>query len=108
MPADRPVIAPELQPTPAHYAFDLERTLQSVVGLRAQVPDDAFTAGTLGTERAGNGVLIRDDGLVATIGYLVTEADEVWLTTVEGRVVPGHVVESSTTSCPADLALAVV
>jgi len=59
--------------------------------MRARIPDDAFTAGTLGTERIGSAVLIRDDGLLATIGYLVTEAEEVWLTTAEGLVVPGHV-----------------
>ena len=38
------------------------------------VPADAFSAETLGTERAGNGVLIREDGVVLTIGYLITEA----------------------------------
>ena len=65
--------------------------LSSVVGLSSQVPADAFTAEILGTERVGNGVLIRDDGLVLTIGYLITEAEEVWLTTNTGRVVPGHV-----------------
>ena len=41
---------------------------------RAEIPEDAFTAQILGTERAGNGVVIRDDGLVLTIGYLITEA----------------------------------
>ena len=50
-----------------------------MVGLRASIPDDAFTAETLGTERAGNGVVIRD-GLVLTIGYLITEAETIWLT----------------------------
>jgi len=40
-------------------------------------------------ERAGNGVLI-DDGLVLTIGYLITEADTVWLHLGDGRVVQGH------------------
>jgi len=45
------------------------------------VPSDAYTARTLGTDRSGNGVLIRDDGLVLTIGYLVTEAETVWMTT---------------------------
>jgi len=55
------------------------------------VPADAFTAEILGTERAGNGVLIRDDGLVLTIGYLITEAEEVWIRTNAGRVVQGHV-----------------
>lgn len=64
--------------------------LRSVVALRATVPDHAFTAGTLGTEREGSGVVIRDDGLVLTIGYLVTEAEEVWLTRDDGRVFAAH------------------
>src|SRR4051812_7751782 len=81
-----------LQPKPEDYAFDLERTLDSVVGLRATVPADAFTAETLGVERAGNGVLIRGDGLVLTIGYLITEAETLWLHLSDGRVVAGHVV----------------
>src|SRR2546421_12422275 len=67
-------IPAELQPKPEDYAFDLDRALGSVLGLHATVPEDAFTAGTLGTERAGSGVLIRKDGLVLTIGYLITEA----------------------------------
>jgi S1-C subfamily serine protease len=83
-------IPPELRPDPADYRFDLERALASVVALRARTPDDAFTAGSLGTEREGSGVVIRPDGLVLTIGYLVTEADEVWITTRSGKVVPGH------------------
>jgi S1-C subfamily serine protease len=60
-----------------------------VVGLHSIVPPDAFTADTLGVERAGNGVLI-DDGLVLTIGYLITEAETVWLHLGDGRVVQGH------------------
>jgi S1-C subfamily serine protease len=78
------------QPKPEDWALDLDRVLASVLTLRATVPADAFTAGTLGTERAGNGVLIRDDGVVLTIGYLVTEADTIWLNTNDGRAVPGH------------------
>ena len=62
--------------------------LAAVVGVRAIVPPDAFTADTLGTERAGNGVLIRADGLVLTIGYLVTEAETIWLTLIDGRACP--------------------
>jgi S1-C subfamily serine protease len=80
-----------LQPKPGDYAYDLNRALASVVGLSAQAPPDAFTAEVLGTERAGNGVLIRDDGLVLTIGYEIVEAEQVWLTAGTGRVVPGHV-----------------
>jgi S1-C subfamily serine protease len=62
----------------------------SVVGVRATIPDDAFTADALGTRREGSGVVIRDNGLVLTIGYLITEAEEVWLTRHDGIVVPGH------------------
>jgi S1-C subfamily serine protease len=80
-----------VQPKPEDYPYDLERALGCVVGLRATVPADAFTADTLGTERAGNGVIIRGNGLVLTIGYLITEADSLWLTLSDGRSVPGHV-----------------
>jgi S1-C subfamily serine protease len=83
-------IPPNLQPDPEDYGFDLERTLKSVVSLRANVPSDAYTAGTLGTDRVGNGVVIREDGLVLTIGYLITEAETVWLITNDGRAVQGH------------------
>ena len=71
--------------------MDLDLTLKSIVAVHTTVPDDAFTAGILGTERAGSGVVIRDSGLVLTIGYLVTEAEEVWLTSADGRVTAGHV-----------------
>ena len=78
------------QPKPEEFDFDLDRVLQSVVELQAHVPEDAFTAQTLGTERAGSGVLIGDRGLVLTIGYLITEAESVWLSTADGRATPGH------------------
>src|SRR5438270_4476501 len=84
-------IPAELQPKPEDYAFDLDRALGAVLGLHATVPQDAFTAGTLGTERAGSAVLIRTDGLVLTIGYLITEAETLWLTSSLGGAVPGHV-----------------
>lgn len=84
-------IPEDLRPDPAHTAFDLDRALSSVVFLRARVPEDAFTAGVLGAERAGNGVVIDARGLVLTIGYLVTEADQVWLMGNNGRACPGHV-----------------
>jgi S1-C subfamily serine protease len=79
------------QPKADDYSYDLEHALSAVVGIRATVPSDAFTAETLGTERAGNGVFIRGNGLVLTIGYLITEADTIWITLNDGRSVPGHV-----------------
>jgi len=81
---------PELQPKSGEVAFDLGIALNAVVALRIEVPDDAFTASILGTERTGNGIVISDDGLVLTIGYLITEAETIWLTTNAGAVVPGH------------------
>jgi S1-C subfamily serine protease len=84
----------EIQPKPGDCAFDLDRALGAVLGLRSTIPEDAFSAGTLGTERAGSGVLIRKDGLVLTIGYLVTEAETIWLTSADGGAVPGHVLAS--------------
>jgi S1-C subfamily serine protease len=82
-------VPPAFQPRSADYSFDLDHALASVVGLHSIIPQDAFTAETLGTERAGNGVVI-DDGLVLTIGYLITEAESVWLHLGDGRVMEGH------------------
>ncbi|TKB32523.1 MAG: serine protease, partial [Mesorhizobium sp.] len=70
--------------------MNIEPLLRSIVAVRATVPEDAFTADALGTRREGSGVVIRGDGLVLTIGYLITEAEEVWLADQDGRVVPAH------------------
>jgi S1-C subfamily serine protease len=80
-----------LQPKLQDYGFDLDQALTSIVGIRSIIPADAFSAQTLGTERMGNGVIIRNNGLVLTIGYLVTEAEQIWLHLIDGRTVPGHV-----------------
>ncbi|MDQ8730621.1 S1C family serine protease [Bradyrhizobium sp. LHD-71] len=82
-------VPPAFQPRAQDYGFDLDRTLSAVVGLHAIVPQDAFSANTLGTERGGNGVLI-DNGLVLTVNYLITEAETVWLHLGDGRVMEGH------------------
>ena len=79
-----------MQPHQEELRFDLDPALDAVVQLRSEIPEDAFTASILGTERAGNGVVIGDDGLVLTIGYLITEARSLWLTTNAGVAVAGH------------------
>ncbi|HET8876843.1 MAG TPA: S1C family serine protease [Casimicrobiaceae bacterium] len=81
---------PEMQPKSDDVGFDLTYALNAVVAMRVDVVEDAFTASVLGTERTGNGVVISDDGIVLTIGYLITEADSIWLTTNGGNAVPGH------------------
>src|SRR5215469_14514364 len=79
-----------LQPRPEELRFDLETALRSVVLVHAEIPDQAFTAAILGTERIGHGTVIGADRLVLTIAYLITEAESIWLTTQELTVVPGH------------------
>jgi S1-C subfamily serine protease len=80
----------EMRPRPEDWRFELDHALDAVVLLRSEIPEDAFTAQILGTERAGNGVVIGEH-LVLTIGYLVTEASVIWLTTNKGTVVGGTV-----------------
>jgi S1-C subfamily serine protease len=71
---------------------DLDRLLSSLVGLHAQVPKDALSAARLGTERAGSAVSVHvpgiSPGLFLTVGYLVTDADTVWLTDHLGHTAP--------------------
>ena len=69
-----------------------EPALEPLVSVRSHVPEDAMTAGLLGTERSGHGVRIRDDGLIVTIGYVISEADEIWIGSSDHMAAPGVVV----------------
>jgi S1-C subfamily serine protease len=84
-------LEPAVQPKPDDYEYELDHALSAVVGIRALIPGDAFTAEILGTERVGHGVLIRGDGIILTIGYLITEAETVWISLSGGSTVAGHV-----------------
>lgn len=64
-----------------------DETLSSVVAVRAKILSDARSAATLGKQRRGSGVLIRE-GLVLTIGYLVIEAEAIEVTGADGRSAP--------------------
>ena len=68
------------------------RRLSAVVGLRTTIPKDRRSAQTLGAEREGHGVLIGDDGLIVTIGYLIMEADTVTVTDIDGNELPAYIV----------------
>jgi len=63
-----------------------------MVSIKTLIPDDAMSAGLLGTERSGHGARIRGDGLIATIGYIVHEAESIWIGSSSGGMVPGFVV----------------
>jgi S1-C subfamily serine protease len=78
------------RPKPEELSFELDEVLSAIVSLRAKVPEEAFTASFLGTDRQGSGVVIDEHGLVLTIGYLISEAETVTLSTVEGTTVQAH------------------
>ena len=66
--------------------------LRAVVGIETTISPDARTARILGTQRQGSGVVIDDEGLVLTIGYLILEADGAVITGPNGKTVPATVV----------------
>lgn len=70
----------------------LERAQAAVVGVLSEAVDDAGSIATLGALRRGSGVVIGDDGLVLTIGYLILEAERVDLIVEGERRVPARVV----------------
>src|SRR3954465_8373839 len=80
----------EFRPKPDETQFNLAQAMDAVVLVRSEIPENSMTASTLGTERGGYGVVIREDGLVLTIGYLINEASQIWLTSNRGKVVPGY------------------
>lgn len=77
------------QKSPAESVSDV---LSAVVRLTAAIPPDARTADTLGTTRNGNGVVIDNNGLVLTIGYLILEAMSVILEGPDGKPILAEVV----------------
>ncbi|HEX4375855.1 MAG TPA: S1C family serine protease [Steroidobacteraceae bacterium] len=78
-----------LRPQQSHFDFDLQTIYQSAILVHTEASEDGYTASDLGTERLGSGVVIRsaERKLVLTIGYLITEAESIWLTTFDGKVV---------------------
>jgi len=77
---------------PAWADAKFDEVLAAVVGVHSLVPPDARTADSLGTERAGNGVVIDSEGAVLTIGYLIMEARTVSIIDAEGKEIPAKVV----------------
>lgn len=73
-------------------AAKISDPLRSVVTVTSAVPANARTARVLGTQRTGNGILIGDDGLVLTIGYLILEATEIKVVGSDGKPVPAEFV----------------
>jgi S1-C subfamily serine protease len=73
-------------------AATLEELVAAVVQIKTTIAPDGQTVQSLGREREGSGVVIDEDGLILTIGYLMVEAHAVAVTTNAGRTVPATVV----------------
>lgn len=73
-------------------AADGPNPLAAVVRVKTIILPDARTAPYLGDERDGSGVVIGNDGLILTIGYLVLEADSVQVTDAGGKTHAANVV----------------
>jgi len=71
---------------------DPDRFFRSIVKVQTRAIRNARSIATLGAEREGTGIVISDDGLILTIGYLIVEADEVTLVDQQGRTLPARVV----------------
>jgi S1-C subfamily serine protease len=82
----------ELRPRADKLDYDLAATCRAVFTLHSKVPSDAFTAQHLGEKREGNAILIDEDGLCLTIGYLITEATTVSLVDWAGEAKAAEVV----------------
>lgn len=63
----------------------LKTLLSAVVGVRAEIVSDARTARTLGLERSGTGIVIDSNGLIVTVGYVILEAERVFVSPMPGE-----------------------
>jgi S1-C subfamily serine protease len=69
---------------------EAEETLSAIVRVKARILPNARSAATLGAQREGSGALVRE-GYVATIGYLLIEAESIEVTGADGKSVPATV-----------------
>jgi S1-C subfamily serine protease len=79
-------------PPAARTQHELTVDALSVVKVRSKAVANARSENTLGQQREGSGVVIDSSGLVMTIGYLIIEAENVELSTADGKVFPATVV----------------
>jgi len=70
----------------------IEELVSAVVRIKTHVNPEGRTVEGLGREREGSGILIDNDGLVLTIGYLMVEAYAAEVVDNSGRTVPASVV----------------
>lgn len=80
-----PALASAPRPDRSVLSYDIDRALSSIVRLHADVDPHCVTSQTLGEEREGAGIVIDEDGLILTVGYLIVEARDVTITLLGRR-----------------------
>ena len=83
---------PPVEQKTAADKIDAERLFAAIVKVSTRSVPGARSSDSLGNEREGTGVVIGDNGLVLTIGYLIVEADDVKITDSKGRTLPARIV----------------
>lgn len=73
-------------------AASLEELVSGVVRIKTFINPDGQTVQSLGREREGSGIVIDEEGLVLTIGYLMVEAHTAEVVTNDGRTHAASVV----------------
>lgn len=71
---------------------EAERLFGAIVKVSTHAVPDARSSATLGSEREGTGVVIGDNGLILTIGYLIVEAEDVTIIDAKGRSLAARIV----------------
>lgn len=86
------VLAAPTPPGMPDGSASVQSILDGVVRVATKVPATARTAGTLGSQREGSGVVIDSNGLVLTIGYVMLEAEQAEIGLADGRKIEATLV----------------
>lgn len=90
--AGTPASAGSSVQSPQETMDALARANQAVVGVQVTAAEGARSVSTLGKQRMGSGVVIGNDGLIVTIGYLMLEAETIQIVTHDKKIVPARAV----------------
>jgi len=91
-PAQNSGPAPEVIKPTTPEQLDAKQLFAAIVKVQTRAVPNARSASTLGEERDGSGIVIGEDGLILTIGYLLVEADDVKIVDRGGRTLPAKII----------------
>ena len=76
----------------ATIEVDAEKLFAAIVKVNVRATPGARSSATLGPEREGTGIVVGENGLILTIGYLIVEAEDVNVVDSKGRTLAAQVV----------------